>query len=110
MGAWGYDIYENDIAMDCIDEYELYIERGYSVRLAIDELKGSSYMDDRDSVLVIADLEFEKFKKIKDDTKEIVITKIKDDILNINEWREPQERLNVLDDFISKTKLKIKLK
>ena len=104
MGAWGCGLYDNDIALDCIDDYEDYLKDSMDKQTAIKELVESWYITDNYSILVIADLLIQNFGKVEDNIKPIIKKAIEEEKANISEWRNPKERKKVLDDFYNKVK------
>lgn len=104
MGAWGCGLYDNDTAMDCSDEYEGYLKKGYSVEQAINKLKQSWFVKDNWSILVIADLQIKNFKKIDDDLKSLSLKAIQEELNLVKEWRNPKKRESVINEFYNSIK------
>jgi hypothetical protein len=104
MGAWGYGLYDNDTAMDCFSDYEDYIKVGMDEQTAIQELIKYWYIIDNNSILVIADLQIKNFGKLDDNIKEVVKKAIQEEKDNISEWRNPEERKKIIEEFYSDIK------
>lgn len=78
MGAWGYEIFEDDTACDVRDDFEDYIEQGLSVSEATERILNEyndSLEDEDEEVLVylaLASLQLEH-KKLQPNIKEITL-------------------------------------
>jgi hypothetical protein len=104
MGAWGCGLYDNDIAMDCFGDYEDSLKNGMDKQSALQELIENWYINDNYSVLVLADLQAKNFGKIQDSIKTIVKRALEEEMEDVINWREPDERKNIIESFYKRVK------
>jgi hypothetical protein len=104
MGAWGFGIYDNDTAMDCVAVYEDYLKEGNTVNEAIQKLKSEWFIKENWSILAIVDLQVKNLKYIDDDIKALVNKTIIEEMALIKEWTEPDKRKIELKQFYNSIK------
>ena len=102
MGAWGYGIYDNDMALDLKGDFDDYLEEGYHITDIFNALKDSWYTKYNCSLLVLADLQLKHLNKIDCDIYHKVMIAIEEELENVSEWREPYARIRKLLEFREK--------
>lgn len=104
MGAWGYEIYDNDTALDLKDEFELELNQTDKKKIdkILFDLRESACVEYSEGLFALADLYMEN--KVPFDIIFFmrILSVLNLEITRVNDWDEPSKRYNVLVDFISK--------
>jgi hypothetical protein len=104
MGAWGYGIYDNDTAADLVADFEETLKSGKEIYMVFNKLKykNSWYVTENWGVLAFADLQLKHNVVIDSDIYQKAMNAIEEELESIQDWREPQERRDVILQFKEK--------
>lgn len=99
MGAWNYDIFSNDIAMDTVCMIE-ELSKELSLKDIIKEIKNNFIYKYDESKLVIADLELYLYDKISNE--EEILDILNNELIENIDNKNYNERKVYIEKFINK--------